>query len=584
MSRGRLLPLGGPGLFLLVATLAGCNLWPGELGKIDLPRADVVARDLEPFALESAARGPGTDVDADMGRIRDLRPDPAGTVPRAVREAEGGLVQLSIGEVRRRALEDNLDLDVALFDPAIASTKVSAEEGRFDALIGARVRYASKDTPPLDGPITSFRSGDPALDGQTVKFTEIAQTTERTDLGLGVIVPLPTGGRVAVESVLDQKEIVEPDRYEQYLAGARFSFSQPLLRNAGTDAAQASIRLARADQRISEVRTRLAALRVLTDAEKAYWRLYLARRALDVRAEQFRLARENLELVQRRVAEGLTPTVEITRAEVGVYRRIEALIRAETDWKLKQRDLKVRLASDDLPLRGGPSIEIATEPLLAGLDLDVEELVEKALAERLDLIELELSVIRDGIQVGYRENQVLPIANLDFQYGLLDRDSSFDRALRALPDGSHPEFAVGLTFEVPFTNQRQRALLDEAVLARARRLATRSARELKVRQEVYDTVDILQQNWQRVLAARQNVVVAGVNYDAERRQFEQGMRTMREVLEALSDLGDAQLGELRAIVDYQVAQIDVAFASGTLLGHARVDLSPLAVPVFDAGR
>jgi outer membrane protein len=580
MTRGQRLVMA----IVLPAFLGGCNLWPGQLGPVELPASRAADAPFEPFALETLARSPLTSLEQDLEQVRSRQPEGQDEAPRAIREAEGGLLRLSISEVRRRALADSLDLDVALFDPEIARTRVSAEEGRFDALIGARLRYASKDTPALDGPITSFRSADPQLDGQSVKFTQVPQTTERTEFGLGVTVPLPTGGRVALESVLDQKEIIEPDRYEQYLAGARFSFSQPLLRNAGSEAAQASIRLARADQRISEVRTRLAALRVLTDAEKSYWRLYLARRTLDVRSEQFRLARENLELVQRRVAEGITPTVEITRAEVGVYRRVEALIRAETDWRLRQRDLKVRLGSPDLPLRGGPSIEVATDPLLAGLDLDEAQLVDRALAHRLDLIELELGIVRDGIQVGYRENQILPIANLDFSYGLLDRDSSLDRALRAVPDGDHPDFAVGLSFEIPFTNQRQRALLDEAVLARARRLATRSARELKVRQEVHDTVDILRQNWQRVLAARQSVVVAGVNYDAERRQFEQGMRTMREVLEALSDLGDAQLAELRAIVEYQVAQVDVAFATGTLLGHARVDLSPLAMPGFDPAR
>jgi outer membrane protein TolC len=99
-----------------------------------------------------------------------------------------------------------------------------------------------------------------------------------------------------------------------------------------------------------------------------------------------------------------------------------------------------------------------------------------------------------------------------------------------------------------------------------------------VRREVLDTIDVIERNWQRVLAARQNVIVAGVNYDAERRQFEQGMRTMREVLETLTDLGQAQIREITAIVDYQVAQIDLAFASGMLLGYARVDFSPLELP------
>ena len=87
-----------------------------------------------------------------------------------------------------------------------------------------------------------------------------------------------------------------------------------------------------------------------------------------------------------------------------------------------------------------------------------------------------------------------------------------------------------------------------------------------------------------IIAARQRVLVAGVNYDAERRQFEQGLRTMREVLESLADLGDAQLGEIRAIVDYQVGQIDLAFATGTLLGYSRVDLAPLDLPTAGDGQ
>jgi outer membrane protein TolC len=45
---------------------------------------------------------------------------------------------------------------------------------------------------------------------------------------------------------------------------------------------------------------------------------------------------------------------------------------------------------------------------------------------------------------------------------------------------------------------------------------------------------------------------------------------MTEVLETLTRLGEAQLREVRAIGDYQVSIIDLAFATGTLLGHSRV--------------
>ena len=112
--------------------------------------------------------------------------------------------------------------------------------------------------------------------------------------------------------------------------------------------------------------------------------------------------------------------------------------------------------------------------------------------------------------------------------------------------------------------------MDRAVQERLQRLTTQQLRELSVRREIYDALDQVAQNWQRILAARQNVLLAGLNYDAELKQFSEGLRTMTEVLETLTRLGEAQLREVRAIGDYQVSIIDLAFATGTLLGHSRI--------------
>ena len=79
----------------------------------------------------------------------------------------------------------------------------------------------------------------------------------------------------------------------------------------------------------------------------------------------------------------------------------------------------------------------------------------------------------------------------------------------------------------------------------------------------------------RKYASAQNVIVSGINYDAELTQFQEGLRTMREVLEVLTELGEAQIHEVKAIVSYQVAQIDLAFATGTLLGYAGLELAPI---------
>ncbi len=561
--------------------LAGCNLWPGGLGHVDLPYDAERTREVTPRRLDDSARAPSRTVEQGMEELRAREPVAEGEPPRAVQEVLDGLVGMSVEQFRLDVLRNNLDLQVALYDPEIAGRKVSEEEGKFDAVIGGKYGYYRGDTPELDGPLSKITSDDPLLDGAVIKQTEIEQERENQDIGVGLKVPLPTGGTVALESLWKQKSITDPQRFDQYLAATRFSFSQPLLRGGGTRAALAPIRMARVGERISEVQTKLKVLAILAKGEKAYWRLYAARRFLDVRAEQFRLAEQNLEVARARIAQGVSPEIEDIRAELSKVGFYEAVVVAETDWRLRQRELKTFLVDPRLPLDGTAMIETSTEPLLASLELDRAQLVDAALAERLDLIELELRLVRNGLEVGLRENQILPLANLDFSYGTLERDNGLGSAWDSQWDLDHDELFVGFSFEIPFTNQRRVAQLDSAILKRAKTMATRRSRELQVRREVLDMVDIVEQNWRRIVAARQKVVVAGANYEAEVEQFEQGVRTQREVFEALSSLGDAQISEIKAIVDYQVAQIDLAFATGTLLGYAKVDLGPLRLPAVE---
>ena len=67
------------------------------------------------------------------------------------------------------------------------------------------------------------------------------------------------------------------------------------------------------------------------------------------------------------------------------------------------------------------------------------------------------------------------------------------------------------------------------------------------------------------------MVIAGLNYEAELKQFNEGLRTMTEVLETLTRLGEAQIKEVRAVSDYQISIIDTAYATGTVLGYSNLD-------------
>lgn len=481
--------------------------------------------------------------------------------------------QLSIADVRQKALQNNLNLQVAKIDPTIAAQSLREEQAKFDQVIFAYAKYGQKDLPAMAGDKVILKSDNPALDSELVKLNPAAQNKEFWELETGIKVPLRTGGSVTLSAPLENYQSKGSLASDQYRSALRFSFSQPLLRNAGRQVNEASIRIAALDQDSAQLRTRLQSIRIVTMVDKAYWDLYEAWAALDVRRNQYEYASQNLAMVKRRVQEGLTAAIEVNRAEIGVADRMETLIIAETNLKLAQRQLQFLL--NELPEQGMTSLPWvpSTMPNLVKFEFDREKLLKDALDSRIELLDQELKLSADQLQIDYLQNQTLPMFTLDYQYGALS--SSANRAGNIgqdLLNGQYNDWSVGLKFEMPVSNEARKAKLDKAIAQRMQRLTNKTLQALTVKREIHDALDKLEQNWQRILAARQQVMIAGYNYEAELKQFNEGLRTMTEVLETLTRLGEAQIKEIRAINDYQIALIDLTFATGTVLGYTQISM------------
>ncbi len=478
---------------------------------------------------------------------------------------------VSIAEIRAIALENNLPIKIAQLEPVIQQTFVNEERAKFDNILFASVSYAEKDLAEASGDNVSFSTTNPALDKQQVKLTSQAQEKRMSEAELGLMVPLRTGGKVTISSPIDRKQSLGSFDSDEYNGALRFSFSQPLLRNAGVDVNEASIKIAGFEQQASAVKAKLQSMRIIATVDKAYWELQRAWAELNVRKQQYDFAMSNLEMVRRRVEEGVSAAIEINRAQVGLAAQMDALILAKTKVSISQRQLKFFLDGEVSQLTTDFVYIPSSQPSLVAYQLDKTKLIDEALQGRLELLEQELKLAADLTKIDYLENQTLPLFTLDYKYGALsDNNNSLNRIYDGVDSQRFNDWSIGLRFEMPITNEARLARLDRAIGERMQRLTTKTLQERSVTKEILDAVDYLEQDWQRIIAARQQVVIAGINYEAEVKQFKEGLRTMTEVQESLTRLGDAQLREIRAINDYQVSQIDLAYATGTLLGYSRV--------------
>jgi outer membrane protein TolC len=484
------------------------------------------------------------------------------TLPTTVPVALAGQreVSLSIEDARRLGLENNLELRVELFEPAVAREQLSEEEARFEALFNTSVGYGKTDTP-------------------TVTRLEANQTNSLR-VTPGVEIPLVTGGTLRADLPLGRLEtdnefsLLNP----AYTSNFEVSFSQPLLRGGGVYTTTQGIRLAFYNYQSVQAQAKLELIRVLTIVDRAYWRLYAARLEARVRRQEYDLAVAQFERAKRQVDVGLTAEVEIVRAESGVADTLENVIIADNQLRDRQRELKRILNAPELPMEAPIAIVPSTEPHPLRYSVDAAALANAAVGNRMEMLEVELGLARDVAAINVARNATLPLVALDYTYSVNALGPSMDESFKMLGDSDFTDHRLDLRLQVPIGNQSALSRLRQAMLRRLQTLATRDQRDLQIRQDVFNAVDQLEATWQRILAARQRVVLAARVVEAEQRQFNQGLRTSTDVLDAQTRLANAQSSEVQAVAEYQIAQVDIAQATGTVLGASRVTWRPPTAP------
>jgi len=535
----------------LVAVLMGCGVHSERYGLHELGVSPEQVREIEPLELKEA-------------EPNEVPPEP---------NAPPEKIELSLEQSRALTLENNLQLQAALINPAIAGAQLSAEEAKFEASFFANANILELDQP---------QGRAVFIDGLLVPTINPSQV-ERFQGDLGVRVPLRTGGTVTFDMADTQTEhlhVIAPFN-PSYENNFSLSLSQPLLRNAGQRANMYSIRIAAYNRDITDARTKLDVITALAAVDRVYWRLYAARRELEVRRQQYELAQAQLERARRLVEAGQRAQVEIIRAEAGVAEQLQAIIISDNAVRDREREVKRVIHKAGLDVQTPTVVVVTTAPDPVRYTLDRAQLVRAAIENRMELLELQLQLLQDASTIDFARNQTLPLATFSYNYVINGTGDSRHDSLDLLFGTDFTTHSAGLQLVVPIGNEAAKSRLRQYIYQRRQRLTTRASREDVIRQEVLNAVDQVEANWQRILAARQTTILNGRLYEAEQRQFEQGLRTSTDVLDAQIRFANAQSSEIFALADYQISLVDVAYATGTLLGSAKVRWEPI-VPPTDA--
>src|SRR5437899_202443 len=219
---------------------------------------------------------------------------------------------------------------------------------------------------------------------------------------------------------------------------------------------------------------------------------------------------------------------------------------------------------------------VDVEPLPSDSLSDVKEEVNRsesfrrALLGRPDLIQARLAVERSDVSVRFRKNQLFPNLDLLGRYGSLEIEDSASSAISQAAKFRDADYSYGVVISFPLDNVKER---NDYRASKANRwiseLQLRQA-EQEVLLQVADFVNRVNLRFDQIGSTRKARTYAEAALAAEEKKLQNGLSTTFIVLQLQETLTAARTAEVAALVDYNRALAQLAFAEGSTLERHRL--------------
>ncbi|RMF84202.1 MAG: TolC family protein [Nitrospinota bacterium] len=465
-------------------------------------------------------------------------------------EAEKAVLSLSLEDAITLALENNVDIRVERFNPAIQEARITSEQGVFDPLLQLDFTARRERTSSA-----SQLSGAAVSDQRTL------------DLNTSLTQQIVTGGSYTLSFTNNRTNTnssfvtIDPS-YRSTLA---LTLQHPLLRNFGTTVNTTNILIARRSRDISFLQLKQRVIDIIAQVQQAYWELVFQLQNLEVQRQSLKLAEDFLAENRARVEAGVLAPIEIVQAQARVASQRVNVIEAEGAVKDAEDRLKRLLTASLADEHWQMTIQPTDRPVFQKRELSLEANIEEALQNRPDLRQVQIDLTNKALLVRFAKNQLLPSLDLRGSIGLNGLEATYGRALEVLGDTDTYSWEAGVTLAIPLGNRVARGKLTQRQLEFAQSKDNLSRLELDIVTQVREAIRRVRVNGERVEATRVAKQLAQERLEAEQEKFRVGLSTSFNVLSFQDALARAERDEIRALIDYTESLLTLEQVKGTLL-------------------
>jgi len=367
---------------------------------------------------------------------------------------------------------------------------------------------------------------------------------------------LLTGGTFSLEGGLHQAGDVE-NAEDSASSTGKVSFTQPLLEGAGVAAREEFIQLKRG--MLNTLRGfETFRQQLVIDTMSRYYGLIRAKQGIDNARARVDTAKFNYERAQALFDKGMWTSAQVLQmeqdklqAEIGLTDAVEAY------------NVEIDRFKFELGISSDKNFEVADEGITPEIvNVNLEEAVKTALANRFDIIQARESLGDSERSVAIARNRLLPQLQFTANAGITsDADGHlWDWSID--PNGTA---SAGLTLQIPIDNKPDRDAYKGAVIRLTQQRRAYDQKEEEVRLSVRQTVRKLRQAEVRIVTQTKSVESAQKWREATQLLFEKGQKSARDIVDVEKALQDAKDALVQAQVDYVMSSIQLRKELGTLV-------------------
>ncbi len=370
----------------------------------------------------------------------------------------------------------------------------------------------------------------------------------------------------------------------------QFLVTQPLLKNLGLFANRAPILIAQRNLKQAQSVFQAEVNDILLETIDGYWNVVLAREALVVQKKSYDEAQKSYDHDKKALSLGALPPLDIYRSESQVASRRVALIQAEYSLKQAEDQFRQIIGADRDPAIRALDIELSEDfrPEGALVETDIATALSRALANRPEFDSVRQMLASDEMNIRLAHNNIRPDLELSGSYAtnglggneynsavppVIISTGGLGESLNQMFHFNYPTYGVTLSLRLPIKNHSAEANLGDALVSRTHDQYQEEKTRQTITLEVTNAVHQLEEAKLSLEAARVAVDLSDKTLRAEERKYELGSSTVFFVLDAQTQLAQAEFSLAQAETGYQTAVAQVQHATGELLSRYHVELA-----------